>query len=262
MTTAQASLPFSREVLRVSLRLARGITEVPDEQRMLAELLRAVREVIPSDYIGATVLGENGTFTLPSVDPTVEIPSLQLSDYFAGAHLVAGGRDVLRFGADEVSDGFPVQWSLWQKLGVQSACNVPMVLHDRVLGGLSLWSRNPDAYADIDPTAAQQLGQVIGVLLESHRAHAELRLHRDEAADDNASLLAEMRGEGRTSALVGDTAVFRAVLEQISLVGPTSSTVLITGESGTGKELVARAIHEASPRRDRPFVTINCAALP
>jgi uncharacterized membrane protein (DUF373 family) len=54
----------------------------------------------------------------------------------------------------------------------------------------------------------------------------------------------------------------RHVAEQIQLVAPTRSTVLITGESGTGKELVARALHRLSPRKDGPFVVLNCAAIP
>jgi two-component system, NtrC family, nitrogen regulation response regulator NtrX len=62
--------------------------------------------------------------------------------------------------------------------------------------------------------------------------------------------------------MVGDSAPLRAVRALIEKVGPTSARVLITGENGTGKELVARALHEASPRRDKPFIEVNCAAIP
>ena len=62
--------------------------------------------------------------------------------------------------------------------------------------------------------------------------------------------------------MVGDSSALRAVRGLIEKVGPTSARVLITGENGTGKELVARALHEASPRRDRAFVEVNCAAIP
>jgi two-component system, NtrC family, nitrogen regulation response regulator NtrX len=63
-------------------------------------------------------------------------------------------------------------------------------------------------------------------------------------------------------AMVGTSPAFQRVRDLIAKVGPTSTRVLITGDNGTGKELVARALHEASPRRERPFVEVNCAAIP
>ncbi len=66
----------------------------------------------------------------------------------------------------------------------------------------------------------------------------------------------------RFQQIVGNSPALVSVLEQVQLVGPTDSTVLILGETGTGKELIARAIHNASPRCGQPFVTLNCAAIP
>src|SRR5579884_2118329 len=62
--------------------------------------------------------------------------------------------------------------------------------------------------------------------------------------------------------IVGSGAALRAVLDQVRMVAPTGATVLIQGETGTGKELIARAIHAGSERRNRPFVKVNCAAIP
>jgi len=64
------------------------------------------------------------------------------------------------------------------------------------------------------------------------------------------------------SALLGVSTAMRAVIERVSAVCQSEAPVLITGESGTGKELVARALHFGGPRRDRPFVAVNCAAFP
>jgi formate hydrogenlyase transcriptional activator len=62
--------------------------------------------------------------------------------------------------------------------------------------------------------------------------------------------------------IIGDSHALRAVMREVGLVAPTGSTVLIQGETGTGKELIARAIHDQSPRRNAPFITLNCAAVP
>ncbi|MDX2030606.1 MAG: sigma-54 dependent transcriptional regulator [Blastocatellia bacterium] len=69
-------------------------------------------------------------------------------------------------------------------------------------------------------------------------------------------------GEEITSELVARSARLRRLLEQVVAIAPFNATVLVTGESGTGKELIARAVHEYSQRRQRPFVALNCAAIP
>ena len=93
-----------------------------------------------------------------------------------------------------------------------------------------------------------------GVLLALASA-LELRRARREARALRADL-------GLAGELVGSSPALQRVREMIDRIGPTDARVLITGESGTGKELVAAAIHNGSPRRDRPFVRVNCAAIP
>jgi DNA-binding NtrC family response regulator len=88
----------------------------------------------------------------------------------------------------------------------------------------------------------------------------EIEAHRKSRA--TIRLLVEDANSETRSALIGESSALRRVRDQIAQVAATDSTVLIQGETGTGKELVARAIHEASARRERPLVTVNCAALP
>jgi two-component system, NtrC family, response regulator PilR len=80
--------------------------------------------------------------------------------------------------------------------------------------------------------------------------------------EENVRLRREMLRLFAANNIVGQSQKIQAILEMVRTIAATTSTVLITGESGTGKELVARAIHEASDRRDRPFVSINCGAFP
>lgn len=79
---------------------------------------------------------------------------------------------------------------------------------------------------------------------------------------EKAYLLDELEERHNRHEIVGCSPAVAQIVEQIDLVAPTQATVLITGESGTGKELIARAIHNASPRRDRPLIRVNCAAIP
>lgn len=84
----------------------------------------------------------------------------------------------------------------------------------------------------------------------------------NEARRENELLRRQLQERGAFGELVGNSAPMRAIYALIAQVAPSSASVLITGESGTGKELVARTIHNLSPRRDKPFIAINCAAIP
>jgi formate hydrogenlyase transcriptional activator len=86
--------------------------------------------------------------------------------------------------------------------------------------------------------------------------------HMSRVADDQVYLETEIRSEHCFEEIVGNSRALRKVLEQVSIVAPTDSTVLLHGETGTGKELIARAIHNVSSRRQRSFVRMNCAAIP
>jgi two-component system response regulator PilR (NtrC family) len=87
-------------------------------------------------------------------------------------------------------------------------------------------------------------------------------LEKRRLENENRALKRELKEKLRFDEMVGDSPRMREVLDLIAKIAPTNSTVLISGESGTGKELVARAIHAGSPCKDRPFVSINCGALP
>ncbi|HYV18030.1 MAG TPA: sigma-54 dependent transcriptional regulator [Verrucomicrobiae bacterium] len=103
----------------------------------------------------------------------------------------------------------------------------------------------------IKPFDVEELKNVVRNALEKRRLETENRV-----------LKRELKRKTGSDTLVGEAPRMREVLALIERIAPTHSTVLIGGESGTGKELAARAIHAQSPRRDRPFVSINCGALP
>ena len=87
-------------------------------------------------------------------------------------------------------------------------------------------------------------------------------LDRRHLEQENRILKRELKQKFRVDELIGESSRMGDVMNMVQRIAPTNSTVLISGESGTGKELVARAIHAGSPRGERPFVSINCGAMP
>jgi formate hydrogenlyase transcriptional activator len=97
---------------------------------------------------------------------------------------------------------------------------------------------------------------------ERKRAEEELRSLKEQLYKENIALRDEVTQASMFEEIVGSSAPLRRVLALVGKVAATDSTVLITGETGTGKELIARAIHKRSPRSSRPFVSVNCGAVP
>ncbi len=93
------------------------------------------------------------------------------------------------------------------------------------------------------------------------RALAEIKFLKDQLQKENVALREELDRVSMFEEIVGTSRALQAVLSRVTKVAPTDSTVLIMGETGTGKELIARAIHRWSPRAQRAFVSVNCAAL-
>ena len=91
---------------------------------------------------------------------------------------------------------------------------------------------------------------------------AEVQQLRDQLQHQNRYLQEQVKGASGYDAIVGESPLIRRVLARVRQVAPTDTVVLITGETGTGKELLAHAIHDLSRRRQKPLVTVNCAALP
>ncbi len=127
---------------------------------------------------------------------------------------------------------------------------VLLVAPERAREAVALFRHGVEDYL-LRPPAAIEMRARLGRILEKH----ELDTHV-------SFLRGEMLKQGRRRELVAGSPAMHAVVRRIAQIAPMKSTVLILGESGAGKELVARAVHFGSPRRDHPFVALNCAAIP
>ena len=134
--------------------------------------------------------------------------------------------------------------------------------HERVLGALNVGSVRPDAFQAADAELLNQVAQQIAIAVENGLAYRQIAELKEKLNTEKLYLEEEIRTEQNFDEIVGTSASLKQALEQLAIVAPTDSTVLIQGETGTGKELIARAIHNLSGRRARTFVKLNCAAIP
>ncbi len=158
----------------------------------------------------------------------------------------------------------------WGTLDGQSfsMIGVPIKDGDTVVGTLTVdraRSERSSILFDHDVRFLTMVANMVGQTLRLHKliARDRERLMQESAWREKAdrAIPPEVKAEG-LKGIVGDSAAVRRVIEKIRIVAKSRSTVLLRGESGTGKELFAAAIHDQSQRRNKPFIKLNCAALP
>ncbi len=144
--------------------------------------------------------------------------------------------------------------------GIQTFAAQPLIFHGEMLGVLALFDRGR-----LDAEAFEWLrvfADYAAVSIANARAREEIDLLRARLEEENLYLREEVTAALGMGEFVGESQALQHVLRQVQLVAPTDAAVLITGESGTGKELVARAIHDRSPRKSRAMIKVNCSAVP
>jgi transcriptional regulator with GAF, ATPase, and Fis domain len=239
LTPAQlAAIPREARLARnvsVLLQISRAISLSRDEESLPWQLLGLIFDIIPAER-GAILLLEEESQGVRSRAAWDRVAGREHSIEVHDAtiqRVIAGKECLFNSGAGTV------------------LC-VPMISKDKTIGVIYLDSVSAEAALTKDDfellTGIASLG-IIGI--ENARQFARLD-------SENQRLLAEAN---LTHDMVGRSARMRDVYKFIERVAPSDSTVLICGESGTGKELAARAIHKNSPRKNQPFVALNCAAL-
>ena len=148
------------------------------------------------------------------------------------------------------------------ELGYRSFYGVPLSTPHRRLGVLGLASLQPNSFTSEDIEFLGQVAIQLALAIDNWLAHNDLADLEDRIAQGRVYVDDEVSGDVHFEGIIGRSPALRKVLKQVETVAPTNSNVLIFGETGTGKELIARAIHDLSPRKPNTFVTLNCAAIP
>jgi len=153
--------------------------------------------------------------------------------------------------------------------GLKAGCWVPLVNEERVLGTLMVASREESAFTRKDLEVLTHLANQMAIAIDNMAVVGEFKRLSEKLAEENQRLVQEVRvlQEDLTTEfgfedIIGQSVGLKRVLKQVETVASTDATVLILGETGTGKELIARSIHQLSPRGQRSIVKLNCAAIP
>jgi transcriptional regulator with GAF, ATPase, and Fis domain len=247
-----AALPHTARLdraLSTLLKISTAIGSIRDVESLQWQLLGMIFDVIPAERGAILLLDDSAT----------EISSPVAWDRVSGPdHPVHVRRSLVR---RVIKDGIAILDNEGREIDsrsdgeappVRSLLCVPLVVADRVFGIIYLDSDNPNAaFTKDDLQLLAAIAGLSAIAIENARQFERL-------GSENQRLRAEISLQHD---MVGQSPRMRQVYQFIEKVAPSDSTVLIRGESGTGKELAARAIHKNSPRKDQPFMALNCAAL-
>jgi formate hydrogenlyase transcriptional activator len=171
-------------------------------------------------------------------------------------------RRTLVFHDDELTQ-FADAVSPLRQYGIRVLCCAPVVARDVALGTLAIGSCEPDAFSSASVAVIDVLGHHVAMAIGDGLTIGEsVQRNHDDSVAQRIVPESHVPGLEPFEGIVGNSRPLRDALQHVDIVAQTEATVLILGETGTGKELIARAIHNRSARRGRPFVTINCAAIP
>ena len=261
----QQLLEHERDRLKLLLDLNNSVVSTLDLRELFRAISAKVRQVMDCDYASVLLPEQDGKLLRvyarnfseggESWPEEIVVPALgrPASEVLAsGEPLILDRQALSRYGP---------QLNLWS-MGLKSVCFLPMISRDRVIGTLNLGRLTEDAFSRGDVDFLAQVAKQIAIGVENALHYEQVVEARERLAEERNYLTEEIRTEHDFEAIIGQSPALKRILKQAELVAPTGSTVLIMGETGTGKEVLARAIHDISPRRERTFVSINCAAIP
>ena len=251
------------------LQLLLDITNQVVSNLQLRDLLRAisasVRRVMQCDLVGVFLADSDGDRLQTFVLDFPESKGFIREEYCSmegslGGYVFRTGKPWRGNSSDVLQLGLTDEPALPE--GLKAGCMVPLASRNRVLGLLGLGRREENAFSQADMGFLAQVASQIAIAVENALEYGQITQAKERLAEQKLYLEDEIRIEQNFEEIIGNSQSLKAVLESVRIVAPADSTALIQGETGTGKEMIARAIHNLSPRKGHAFVKVNCAAIP
>src|SRR5438128_11410925 len=262
---AEEALRKSEERWRTLLEINNAIITNLTQEALLHAVTESLRRVIPFDRAGFSLyVPERKTFRLLATESEFS------SDYFRVGLELRRGEGISTWVFDhqqpvlrrdlEKEEQYPNDRRHLAD-GIYSYCVVPLIIRGKSIGTLNVASRTRNQYSERDLEFLQEVASQVALAVENMQSYQEIAALKARLEKENVYLQEEIRTEHNFVEIVGNSPALLAVLRKVEQIAPTDATVLILGETGTGKELIARAIHDRSPRKERPLVKVNCAAI-
>jgi formate hydrogenlyase transcriptional activator len=256
-----------RERLEVLFDITNVLVSTLPWDDLLDAIAGQLHRVVDHDIAALTVLDkQTGELQLLGLRSSGEVawkPQIQaaMPDGLPAADAIRTGKAVVTDGLDFERYPSPVLREA-AAAGFLSGCSVPLVTRNGVCGTLEIGRRSGQPFTASEVKLLEQTGRQVAIALENSLAYHELAAIKEKLATEKLYLEGELSSDRNFGNMIGESPAFQAVLKSIEIVAPTGATVLIYGETGTGKELVARALHDLSPRSRQSFIKVNCAAIP
>jgi len=261
-------LEAERNHWQTLLEINNAVVTKRDVAALRAAIAPNVRRLVPHDHTNIYLIDEQGRLGPFDIDPAAmawpdELSSqVDLRDEPYRTWLSPHDRTVDVDVENADAAGWEALRAHLVASGVKRICNAPLSTRHRRIGVLSLGRLTPEPFTADERDRVAQVAAQIAIALENAMAFEEIASLKERLARENVYLQEEIRGNHQFEDIVGDSRALQRVLNEISTVATTDTTVLLLGETGTGKELIARALHAASARSKRALVTVNCTTSP
>jgi len=260
---SQQQLLKKSERVGLLLELTNHVVSNLEFRDVLRAVVASTRRVMGCDGVGICLPDTDNislriyAMDFPLKDESVHEESLVPIDEDVAGTVFRTGK--LWCGSIQEARRLGMKYTLHAEVG--TLCILPLVSRGRVLGTFGVVKYQDNAFTG-DIAFLSQIANQVAIAVENALAFGQIRELKEKLSQEKLYLEDEIRSEMNFAQVIGNSASLRRVLKHVETVAPTDSTVLIYGETGTGKELIARGIHDLSPRQSKPFVKLNCAAIP
>ena len=263
---AEQNLAVQNTRLQLLLKLTNQITSNLEFREVLRAISASIRELMHCDLVHISLPdAASGKFRVYALD----FPE---SRGFVKEELLITPAGVAKRALEKLEpvvrstanrEDFPADYyELLVAESVKSQCVIPLVNQGRAVGVLAIARITDNLFTPEEVEFLKDASGQIAIAIENCLAYREVSELKERLAQEKLYLESEIRGDMDFGQIVGNSPTLKRVLQLVETVASSDSTVLVLGETGTGKELIARAIHDASRRKDRTFVKVNCAAIP